>query len=69
MGFTIGFTRVRRTVFVAAASFAVVAGVTGVAAMDSNGSEQPAGASESIVADAGERLPGYPFPAISSVSR
>ena len=69
MAFTPGFTRARKAAFVAAASFAVVAGVTGVAAMDSTANEQPASGAESIVADAGERLPGYPFPAISSVSR
>ncbi len=68
MAFTPGFTRARKAAFVAAASFAVVAGVTGVAAMDSSANEQPA-SGESIVADAGERLPGYPFPAISSISR
>lgn len=62
-------THLRRTFFLGAATLAIAAGVTGAAAMDSGGSEQPADADASIVADAGERLPGYPFPSISSVSR
>lgn len=71
-------TRLRRTLFIRAASLAIVAGVTGATAVagvtgapniDSNTGDQPTGESASIVADAGERLPGYPFPSISSVSR
>lgn len=62
-------TRLRRTLFIGAASLAIVAGVTGATAMDSNAGDEPTGESASVVADAGERLPGYPFPSISSVSR
>ena len=62
-------SRLRRTLCFGAATLAIVAGVTGATAMDSSGGGQPADADTTIVADAGERLPGYPFPAISSVSR
>lgn len=61
--------RHRRTLVAAAAALAIAAGVTGATAMGSNTGAQSPGGDASIVADAGERLPGYPYPAISSVSR
>ena len=61
--------RIRRTLFAGAAALAIAAGVTGATAMDAGNESNSPADEASIVAEAGDRLPGYPFPAISSVSR